>query len=105
MIDIHQLVKDSKLNSLDFTLSLLPDKRIHNHNFKYLLNKLILTMVIAMMSGYTNFRAFADYAKINPYVCGSPSKSTFHRVSDILDYRLLAIILRDWMIELLKLNG
>ena len=38
MIDIHQLVKDSKLDNLDFTLSLLPDKRIHNHNFKYLLN-------------------------------------------------------------------
>jgi predicted transposase YbfD/YdcC len=105
MLDIYDLIKDCKLNNLDFTLSLLPDPRVRNHNFTYPLNKLILTMIVAMMSGFTNFRSFEDYAKLHPDICGEATKSTFHRVSYLLDYRLLAMSLNDWLIELLKSIG
>ena len=102
MLDIYDLIKDCKLDCLNFTLSLLPDPRKRNHNFLYPLNKLILTMIVAMMSGYTNFRSFEDYASLHPDICGEATKSTFHRVSYLLDYQLLSISLNEWLIELLK---
>lgn len=102
MLDIYNLVRECKLDSLEFTLSLLPDPRKRNHNFTYPLNKLIYVMIVAMLSGFSSYRAFEQYCSIHPEICGEATKSTFHRVSDLLDYRLLALTLNGWLLEVLK---
>jgi hypothetical protein len=59
-------------------------------------------MIVAMISGFSNYRAFEQYTSIHPEICGFTTKSTFHRITDILDYRLVALSLNGWLLDLLK---
>lgn len=98
LIDI---VKSGKILSLDEVLIKIIDSRKINHLHKYKIQNLIKLVILALVSGYSGYRAFEVFASENSHLCGCPSKSTFQRVCVGINQDILKEILCDWIVSIL----
>ena len=102
---IEDLVNSGKVRSLVNVFADLREWRRQNNNFKYPLDKLMLVVTLALISGFNSMSGFADFASLHPDLLGYPSKTTFQRILSELDEVELKNSLFKWLIQIINTLG
>lgn len=102
---IDNLVNSGKVVDLLEVFAGLTDWRRQNKNLIYPLDRLMLVITLALVSGFNGMRGFADFASLHPSLLGMPSKSTFQRILSEIDDKELKNALFNWLILILNSLG
>lgn len=102
---IEDLVNSGKVKSLVNVFDGLSEWRRCNNNFKYPLDRLMLVITLALISGFNSMRGFSDFTSLHPDIMGTPSKTTFQRILSELDEVELKNSLFEWLIQIINTLG